>query len=220
MRILNCNKPYFVSLLHWFFIVLNLIFLVVEDQLWCQAVETKHWEKILLMCLDPSRYWINYICYWYFILANYYLLVDVDIYRFLVYVGFKLLSLKFYKCKLICLWRCKVLWSSRNMTQVKKLWMSSISSSLKISGIASGLLYNYSESFDLLNHSKTFIPIHIVRLIKVNSKFSVSSSSKYFFFFNHSHSFWDVMIYKHGATGWAVIFKKFKEYPFMLLSYV
>lgn len=33
------------------------------------------------------------------------------------------------------------------MTQVKKLWMSSISSSLKISGIASGLLYNYSESF-------------------------------------------------------------------------
>lgn len=74
-------------------------------------------------------------------------IVDVDIYRFLVYVGFKLLSLKFYKCKLICLWRCKVLWSSRNMTQVKKLWMSSISSSLKISGIASGLLYNYSESF-------------------------------------------------------------------------
>lgn len=147
MRILNCNKPYFLSLLHWFFIVLNLIFLVVEDQLWCRAVETKHWEKILLMCLDPSRYWINYICYWYFILANYYLLVDVDIYRFLVYVGFKLLSLKFYKCKLICLWRCKVLWSSRNMTQVKKLWMSSISSSLKISGIASGLLYNYSESF-------------------------------------------------------------------------
>lgn len=69
------------------------------------------------------------------------------IYRLLVYVGFKLLSLKFYKCKLICLWRCKVLWSSRNMTQVKKLWMSSISSSLKISGIASGLLYNYSESF-------------------------------------------------------------------------
>lgn len=74
-------------------------------------------------------------------------LVDVDIYRLLVYVGFKLLSLKLYKCKLICLWRCKVLWSSRNMTQVKKLWMSSISSSLKISGIASGLLYNYSESF-------------------------------------------------------------------------
>lgn len=86
---------------------------------------------------------LRYICYWYFILANYHLFI----YRLLVYVGFKLLSLKFYKCKLICLWRCKVLWSSRNMTQVKKLWMSSISSSLKISGIASGLLYNYSESF-------------------------------------------------------------------------
>lgn len=68
------------------------------------------------------------------------------------------------------------------MTQVKKLWMSSISSSLKISGIASGLLYNYSESFTNLAVIYSIIPIHIVRLIKVNSKFNVSSSSKYFFF--------------------------------------
>lgn len=42
-------------------------------------------------------------------------------------------------------------------------------------------IFHYPCS-DLLNHSKTFIPIHIVRLIKVNSKFNVSSSSKYFFF--------------------------------------
>lgn len=36
-------------------------------------------------------------------LSQLHLLVDVDIYRLLVYVGFKLLSLKLYKCKLICL---------------------------------------------------------------------------------------------------------------------
>lgn len=146
MRILNCNKPYFLSLLHWFFIVLNLIFLSGRSTV-VSSSGNKTLRENIADVFGPKQVLDQLHLLLVLYLANYYLLVDVDIYRFLVYVGFKLLSLKFYKCKLICLWRCKVLWSSRNMTQVKKLWMSSISSSLKISGIASGLLYNYSESF-------------------------------------------------------------------------